>query len=56
MMSTERQCNELVDLMQKIQACVDRKGRVIPCRADDFFIYVDRGRDLVGVVNIRRRS
>lgn len=55
MLSTQRQCDELVDLMAKIQACVDRTGWVIPCRGDDFKVYIERGRGLVGVTDRVRR-
>lgn len=56
MMSIERQCNEVVELLAAIQACVDREGWPIPCRAADFEVYIERARQLVGVVNARRRS
>lgn len=49
MMSMQRQCNELIDLVAAIQTCVNRQGWLIPCRAEDFAIYIARGRLLVGV-------
>lgn len=48
MMSMQRQCNELVDLLAAIQTCVDRDGSVIPCRAEDLAVHVARGRDMIG--------
>jgi len=56
MMSIKRQCNEVVELLAAIQTCVDREGWLIHCRAADFEVYIERARDQVGVVNIRRRS
>lgn len=49
MLSVQRQCDELAALMAAIQTCIDRTGWVIPCRADDFKVYIARGRALVGV-------
>jgi hypothetical protein len=49
MMSMQRQCNELVDLLTAIQTCVDREGWLIPYRAADFDVYIARGRELIGV-------
>lgn len=48
MMSIKRQCTELFNLMSAIQTCVDRNGWLIPCRADDFAVYISRSRELVG--------
>jgi len=56
MLSENRQCNELVALMQAIQTCVDRDGWLIPCRAADFAVYVERSRDAVGVANYKQRA
>lgn len=63
MMSIKRQCSEAVALLAAIQACVDRThqadyrgGGLIPCRAEDFEVYIERARDLLGVVDARRRS
>lgn len=64
MMSIKRQCSEAVALLAAIQACTYRteKGAyrngisVIPCRAEDFAVYIERARALLGVDEPRRRS
>lgn len=63
MMSIKRQCSEAVELLARIQACVDRThqrdyrgGGLIPCRAEEFEVYIARARELLGVVDQRRRS
>lgn len=50
MMSMQRQCAEVTELLASIQACVDRQGNVIPCRAGDFATFISRGRAHMGVV------
>jgi hypothetical protein len=49
MISIKRQCTEVTDLLAALQACVDRQGHVIPCRAEDFAVHVARGREAMGV-------
>lgn len=49
MMSIQRQCTEVTTLLAALQGCVDRQGHVIPCRADDFAVYVARARAAMGV-------
>jgi hypothetical protein len=56
MMSINRQCDEAMQLLAAIQTCVDREGWVIPWRAADFQVYVERAREQVGVVNVPRRT
>lgn len=50
MKSMNRQCDELVALLQQIQTCVDREGWPIPLRAADFEVYIARARELIGVI------
>lgn len=49
MMSIQRQCIEATTLLAAMQGCVDRQGHVIPCRAEDFAVYVARARDVMSV-------
>lgn len=49
MISANRQYTEICEVLEAIQACVDREGWVIPCRAADFAEYVTRARELMGV-------
>lgn len=56
MLSANRQNSEAVELLAAIQECIDREGWPIPCRAADLEVYTERARELLGIVNIRRRS
>lgn len=49
MLSIQRQCTEVTAALAAMQACVDRQGHVIPCRAEDFAVYIARARGLMGV-------
>lgn len=49
MLSIERQCAEVTNLLAALQGCVDRHGHVIPARAEDFAVHIARGRALMGV-------
>jgi hypothetical protein len=40
MKSITQQCNEVTGILEQLQACVDRRGNVIPARADDFAVYI----------------
>jgi hypothetical protein len=60
-LSIERQCNEAMELLAAIQSCVDRGkqdayrgGGLIPCRTDEFEVLIQRTRQLVGVVDVKR--
>jgi hypothetical protein len=49
MKSITQQCNEVTGILEQLQACVDRRGNVIPARADDFAVYINRARAMMGV-------
>lgn len=63
MKSINQQCDEAMALLAAIQTCVDRGdqdeyrgGGLIPCRAAEFEVYIERARHLVGVVTTKKRK
>lgn len=56
MLSIERQCTEVTAILEALQACVDRQGDVIPCRAESFAVFVARGRSLMGVTSCAKEA
>ncbi len=51
MLSTNRQCEDLAALVAAMQACLDRRGRVIPCREVDLGVFVARARSAMGITS-----
>lgn len=49
MKSINQQCAEVTDLLEQLQACVDRQGEIIPGRADQFAILIAVARETMGV-------
>jgi hypothetical protein len=49
MQSITRQCGEVTSLLERLQACLDRGGHVIPAREVDLAVYIARARELMGI-------